>query len=100
MTSGIPTTPVLPESVNFCLDTDVIEVSSNQAMSPSETRGKKRVTASEESVRKSQRGKNWSEGDSILLVQAYKWIEENKKGTTTFTLPPILIQKHGKPKTT
>jgi len=30
----------------------------------------------------SQRGKNWSEGDLLLLLKAYGWIEENKKSTT------------------
>jgi hypothetical protein len=29
----------------------------------------------------SSRGRNWSEEDSILLVQAYAWSDENKKGT-------------------
>jgi len=28
----------------------------------------------------SSRGRNWSEGDSILLVHAYAWSEENRKG--------------------
>ena len=31
----------------------------------------------------SQRGKNWSEGDFLLLLKAYGWMEENKKSTTT-----------------
>ena len=26
-----------------------------------------------------QRGRNWSEGDSLLLVEAYIWLEQNKK---------------------
>jgi len=30
-----------------------------------------------------QRGKNWSEGDFLLLLKAYGWIEENKKSTTS-----------------
>jgi hypothetical protein len=30
----------------------------------------------------SQRGKNWSEEDLLLLLKAYGWIEENKKSIT------------------
>ena len=89
----IPTTPALAESIDVDLDTDVIEVAGSQTMSPSEVRGKKRGRAPEkEGIRKSQRGKNWSERDSILLVQAYKSIEENKKGTTASMLQLKLIQ--------
>lgn len=29
-----------------------------------------------------QRGKNWSEEDFLLLLKAYAWIEENKKGVS------------------
>lgn len=31
-----------------------------------------------------QRGRAWRERDSILLMQAYAWVEETKKGTTFF----------------
>lgn len=31
-----------------------------------------------------QRGRAWREKDSILLVQAFEWVEENRKGTTFF----------------
>ena len=31
-----------------------------------------------------QRGRAWRERDSILLVQAYAWVEETKKGTIFF----------------
>lgn len=87
MTSGLPTTPVVPEHVRFCRSADVIGVSRSRNVSSGEMRGKKRGRESEkEGIRKSQGRKNWSEGDSILPAYAHSWIEENKNRTNASML--------------
>ena len=53
---------------------------------PTPTNGRKRKSAdsSVAATVSPQRGRAWREKDSILLVQAYTWVEETKKGTTFF----------------
>ena len=50
------------------------------------TNGRKRkgVDPGVAAVGTPQRGRAWRERDSILLMQAYAWVEETKKGTTFF----------------
>ena len=59
---------------------------------PSQKR--KRVALPLASIR-FQRGRNWSEKDSILLVKAFNYAEENKKGTHTSNLTCLMFESLG-----
>ena len=51
---------------------------------PTNSRKRKSIDPSVVTTESPQWGRAWRERDSILLVQAYAWVEETKKGTTFF----------------
>ena len=70
----------------FSIDEDFEDA--EQALHPSlllkATRKRKGVDPGVAAAGTPQRGRAWRERDSILLMQAYAWVEETKKGTTFF----------------
>ena len=51
---------------------------------PTNSRKRKSIDSSIVTIESPQRRRAWRERDSILLVQAYAWVEKTKKGTTFF----------------
>ena len=57
---------------------EVDEIADTTALQPLVTR-KSLAIDEVNTVKKRPRGKNWSEADSLLLIEAWSWIEANKK---------------------
>ena len=55
------------------------------------TKGQKKKGTPAVAAAAAQRGRAWRERDSILLVKAYEWTEETRKGTTFF-IHSVLIK--------
>ena len=64
----------------FDLDSSIYEVDeiADTALQPLLTR-KSLAIDEVDTVKKRPQGKNWSEADSLLLIEAWSWIEANKK---------------------
>lgn len=65
----------------FDLDPSIFEVEeiADAASQPSVTRKSLAISDEVTMVKKRPRGKNWSEADSLLLIEAWSWVEANKK---------------------